>query len=205
MQQYLANSSGSESEDAGDEEGSDCSVSVAEASDDDSDGEMRGAKKKMSKKAAKLRKLLLGGSDDDSDGSGGGGRDDFFLDDEEMSGGQDEVEDGAVDKVFTFVPDADSSDERNAKKKKELESPADALKRKRLEKKRAKRDHSDSSAQEAMDNSAGALSGGSVTGKKGKKKDSPVDSMDADEQKKLQNLELMFGDETEHTGDDRLR
>lgn len=66
-----------------------------------------------------MRALLLGGGSE-SGGSEHGG-DDFFLDDasddQVADRLRDEDDSGNVDKVFTFVPDANSDDERLLKKK----------------------------------------------------------------------------------------
>lgn len=61
-----------------------------------------------------MRQLLLGGGESD------GERDDFFLDDDMSDGGMADCmrdgdeDEGEVDKVFTFVPDADSEDDKKA-------------------------------------------------------------------------------------------
>jgi hypothetical protein len=69
-------------------------------------------------RAAKLRKLLLGGGD--SDGGSDGDKDDFFLDDDMSDEGmadqmrEGEEDEGEVDKVFTFVPEGDSAEDKKA-------------------------------------------------------------------------------------------
>lgn len=129
-----------------------------------------------------MRKLLLG---DDANDEG----DDFFLDDhdDENEDDQDELGDD-VHKVMTFVPkDEDSYDEETA-------TPAEAAKRKRLQKKLNKKEKNETDSK---------LEKKSKKADK-QKKNVESDSSDRDDdqqQESTQQLELLFAGEENETVD----